>query len=72
MVQAYSQGSFLLVNPSIPTLSRPCCVRKCYSILTVLLDFESKQICTLTDENLFTFISGKHVVRGRGKEIVFF
>ena len=28
--------------------------------MTVLLEFESKEICTLTDKNLFTFISGKH------------
>ena len=31
-VQAHSQGSFLLVNPSIPTS---------YSHMTVLLEFES-------------------------------
>ena len=60
MVQAHSQGSFLLVNPSIPTLSHSCCVRKFNSILTVLLEFESKEICMLTDKNLFTFISEKH------------
>ena len=28
IVRANIQGSFLLVNPSIPTLSRSCCVRK--------------------------------------------
>ena len=32
IVQAHSQGSFLLVNPSIPTS---------YSHMTVLLEFES-------------------------------
>ena len=29
-------------------------------LLTVLLEFQSKEICMLTDKNLFTFISGKH------------
>ena len=54
-VRAHSQGSFLLVNPSIPTSSRSCCVRKFNSYnLTLLLEFESKEICTLTDKNLFT------------------
>ena len=51
IVRAHSQGSFLLVNPSIPTSSRSCCVRK---FLTVLLEFESEEIGTLTDKNLFT------------------
>ena len=52
IVRAHSQGSFLLVNPSIPTTSsRSYCVRK---FLTVLLEFESKEICTLTNKNLFT------------------
>ena len=37
IVQAHSQGSFLLVNPSIPTsiFSRSCCVGKFITLIHI-------------------------------------
>ena len=50
------------MNPSIPTSSHSCCVRKFYSHnwLFCLSLKARKFISTLTDKNMFTFISGKH------------
>ena len=66
IVQTHSQGSFLLVNPSIPTsiFSRSCCVGKFITLIHIWVCFAWvwKQLlhCTLTDKNLFNFVSGKH------------
>ena len=64
IVQTHSQGSFLLVNPSIPTsiFSRSCCVGKFITLIHIwLFAWVWKQLlhCTLTDKNLFHFVSGK-------------
>ena len=54
IVQAHSQGFFLLERPSIPT---PCPaiveLGSSYSHMAVLLEFESKEICMLTPNFFF-------------------
>lgn len=39
-----------------------CCVGKfnSYSRMTVMLEFERKEICMLRDKNLLNFVSAKH------------
>ena len=66
IVQAHFQGSFLLVNQSIPNsiFSHSCCVGKFITLIHIWLFCLSLKaiitICTLTDKNLFNFVSGKH------------
>ena len=60
IVRAHSQGSFLYswIHPFQPHLVLG--VSGSLTLIDCLLEFESKEIATLTDKNFLTFISGKH------------
>ena len=46
IVRAYSQGSLLLINPSIPTSSRSWCVRKFNSYLLFSLSLKARKFAS--------------------------